>query len=58
METRKQTKIQAIVTILSFTVLVALASTAPRLSASSAEIQSFVGTTPNAADAEPLPPTF
>jgi hypothetical protein len=53
---RKHTQIQMIVAVLSFAVAAAIASTAPSTDAD--EIQSFVGTAPNAANVESLPPTF
>ena len=59
MEMRAQTKKQMIVAILGLTVLAGLAMAAPRTGApASQEVQTFVGTAPNATTIEELPPQF
>jgi len=55
----KRAKNQVMVTIVSMVVLVGLAAAAPTFNAKPAgEIQSFVGTAPNATTIEELPAQF
>jgi|KBSSwiStaDraftv2_1062776.scaffolds.fasta_scaffold398664_2 hypothetical protein len=58
MEVRNQTRKQAIVTILSLTLLVGFAAAGPRMTAPSEQPQSFIGTTPDATTVEELPAQF
>jgi len=58
MEVRNQSRKQAIVTILSLTLLVGIAAAAPRMSTTSEQPQSFIGTTPDATTVEELPAQF
>jgi hypothetical protein len=58
MEMRKHTKNQAAATLLSIMILAGFAASAPMSGATMQQPHSFVGTTPDASDAEPQPPTF
>ena len=60
MEVRKQNRKQAIVTILSLTLLVGIAAAAPTLepATNQQQTQSFIGTTPDATTVEELPAQF
>jgi hypothetical protein len=58
MQARSQTKMQAVVTVLSFVILAGIAAAPMSSAAPAGEVQSFIGTAPAATTIEPLPPQF
>lgn len=58
MKTTNHARVQFAVAVLSFVFLAGVATSASNMSAPTTAPQSFIGTAPNAAVAEALPPTF
>ena len=58
MQVRNHARDQIVVTLLSVAFLSAMAVSAPRFAAHAEDAKSFVGTSPQAMNEEPQPPTF